>query len=110
MSRTRKLRTREGEILATFVNPGEWFSRRWLIGVGAGFYCVFYVVEADCESDAIDELTDSDYGHIIKSEETCPCEDPDQCTCSYAGNFGERVDLDDIRVLRRLYPNKPSEA
>ena len=104
MSKTRKVRIKFGgnpapvEISATFVNPGEWFKKRWLIGVGAGFSCLFYIVEADCESDAIDALTDSDWGHIIKTD--CEHDNPDNCT--YAGNYGDHVDLNDIRVLERI--------
>ena len=101
MSRTRRIhldQLGEDPQQVTFVNPGEWFKKRWLIGVGIGFSCLFYIVEADCESDAIDELTDSDWGHIVKSE----CGHEDREDCSFAGNYGEHVDLDEIRILERL--------
>lgn len=132
MSRTRKIkltlpgRFEPTEEIVTFVNPGEWFKKRWLVGVGAGFSCIFYVVEGGCEQDVIDNLVDSDWGHILKTEEKCEaCRqvykdypdqdkeplDPDdehlqelwnECTCSFAGNYSERVDLDDIQVLQRI--------
>jgi len=108
MSRTRKIRVKlpgnpaPTEILATFVNPGGWFKQRWLVGVGCGISCLFYIVEAGSEGDAIDELVDSDWGHILKTDEQCEgclSQDDDSCVCSFAGNFGERVDLDDVRIL-----------
>jgi hypothetical protein len=119
MSRTRRLELDihgtgvKHDVLCTFVNPGEWFKKRWLVGVGAGFDCLFYIVEADHEGDAIDALVDSEWGHIVKTDDTCQiCEDMetrdiyqrsyDNCSCDFAGNYGERVDLDDIRVLRRI--------
>ena len=104
MSRTRKLTIRmydtsEPEVISvTFVNPGDWFHKRWLVGVGAGFSCLFYIVEGDCEQDVLDALVDSEWGHIVKTE----CEHDNLDDCTLAGNFGEHVDLDDIRVLRRL--------
>ena len=104
MSRTRHLNIDlhgNGQLsreLVTFVNPGEWFKKRWLISVGAGFFCLFYIAEWDCEQDVLDALVDSNWGHIVKSE--CDHENTDDCT--FAGNYGEHVDLDDIRILRRL--------
>jgi len=103
MSRTRKLKCDEGTITVTFVNPGQWFKRRWLVGVGAGFSCLFYIIEADTDQDALDELVDSEWGHIVKSE----CDHEDKEDCIYAGNYGDHVDFDDIRVLRRLYAETP---
>ena len=110
MSRTRKIRVKlpgypaPTEITATFVNPGEWFKKRWLVGVGAGFLCLFYVIEGDCEQDVLDELTDSEWGHIVKTE--CKHEELEidgyLAGCTFAGNYGEHVDFDDIRVLERL--------
>ncbi len=104
MSRTRKTRIKTSvdpapvERTVTFINPGEWFKKRWLIGVGAGFFCLFYIVEADNESDAIDALTDSDWGPILKTD----CDHEDLENCTYAGNYGDHIDLDDIRILERL--------
>lgn len=86
-----------------YVNPDEWFNKTWLIEIGAGFFSLFYVVEADHESDAIDELTDSEFGHIIKTDELCKyCEvdDIDHCECTYAGNYGDRVNLDYVSIRR----------
>ena len=104
MSRTRKIRVKlpgnpaPTERTATFVNPGEWFKKRWLVGVGVGFSCLFYVVEGDHEQDVLDELVDSDWGHIVKTD----CEHDNDEECTFAGNYGEHVDFDDIRVLERI--------
>jgi hypothetical protein len=85
-------------------NRGQWFGRTWLIGIGVGFDCAMIVVEGDNETDIIDTLTDSKYGHLIKTDDICEfCErqDYDNCVCSFAGNWGERVNLDDIRIMER---------
>jgi len=102
--RTRKIRVKMShapapvEITATFVNPGEWFKKRWIVGVGAGFDCIWYVVEGDYEGDVLDNLVDSQWGHIVKTE----CDHDNTDDCILAGNFGEHVDFDDIRVLERV--------
>ena len=104
MSRTRKLRLKLSgysaptEITATFVNPGEWFGKRWLVGVGVGFSCLFYIIEGGGEDDILDTLVDSEWGHIVKTE----CEHDSNEDCTFAGNYCEHVDFDDIRVLERL--------
>ncbi len=110
MSRTRKLRVKlpgysaTTKITATFVNPGEWFKKRWLVGVGAGFSCLFYIIEGDCEQDVLDVLVDSEWGHIVKTD--CDHDEPagplDTNDCTFAGNYSEHVDFDDIRVLERI--------
>jgi len=85
-------------------NRGEWFGKTWFVGIGCGFDIHRVVVEADNESEVIDALTDSAAGHLIKVDEECPHQDPDQwdqCNCTFAGNFSDRVDLDDIRILKR---------
>jgi len=111
MSRTRKLRIKlpgysaSTEILVTFVNPGDWFKQRYLIGVDAGFFCLFYIVEGTDEQCALDELVDSPWGHIVKEEEPCPHSEENDwadCDCEFAGNYGDRVDFSDIRILERL--------
>lgn len=86
-----------------YVNEGDWFGKCWLIEIGVGYFSLFYVVEADAPSDAIDALVDSEFGHILKTDELCAaCEvdDHDNCQCTYAGNFGERVNLDNVYIKR----------
>ena len=90
------------------INRGEWFGKTWFIGIGCGFDIHRIVVEADNEQDAIDTLTDSKYGHLIKTDElchACDIDDVDNCTCEFAGNYGERVNLDEIRILQRCKVN-----
>jgi len=93
------------------VNRGGWFGKSWIVYVGMGFEGLSYLVEADCESDAIDELTDSKHGRVIKTDDHCDvCELQekmmpehrcyDDCSCSFAGNFGERVNLDNVAIYR----------
>jgi hypothetical protein len=90
------------------INRGEWFGRTWLIGIGCGFDIHRIVVEGDNDQDVIDTLTDSKYGHLIKTDELCNAcqnENYDECTCERAGNGGDVVNLDDIRILQRCKVN-----
>lgn len=54
------------EIEADVVNPGDWWGRLWLIEVGCGYGSVYYGVEADTASDALDEFADSKHVHHIQ--------------------------------------------
>ena len=47
------------------LNLGGWWGKCWLIEVGGSYAPLFLVVEADTVSDAVDELSDSIYGHQI---------------------------------------------
>lgn len=90
------------------VNRGEWFGKTWLIGIGCGFDIHRIVVEGDNEQDVIDTLTDSKYGYLIKTDELCDaCQNKnyDECTCERAGNSGDVINLDDIRILQRCKVN-----
>lgn len=86
------------------VNRGGWFGETWLVEIGMGFNSCFVVVEADTDADAIDELADSPrWSHLIKTDDKCTaCENGyyDGCECSFAGNYRERVDLDNVYVHR----------
>lgn len=46
------------DIEAEVVNPGNWFGRVWLVEIGCGYSSVFFAVEADSVTDAIDEFVD----------------------------------------------------
>lgn len=84
-------------------NRGQWFGKTWLLAIGVGFESINIVVEGDNETDIIDVFTDSSYGHLIKTDDKCSyceSEDYDNCTCTFAGNCGERVNLDDIRIFK----------
>lgn len=85
------------------VNRGEGFGKTWLIGIGCGYYTYMLVAEGDNEQDVIDALTDSKYGHLIKTDEVCDaCKNGNynECTCTRAGNYGDIINLDDIRILK----------
>ena len=87
-----------------YINPEEWFGKTWILGIGFGFDAGYFIIESDNETDVIDEFTDSKFGHLIKTDELCEAcktDNFDNCTCNYAGNFGDRVNLDDIRILER---------
>ncbi len=94
------------------VNRGGWFGKTWLIGLDLAPFTTYVVVEADCASDAIDELTDHPkWGERIKLDDpsdacdACQREDFDNCSCTFAGNEGHRVDLDVIGVLTECQVN-----
>lgn len=57
----------EHDIEAEVINPGGWFGKTWLVEIGCGYSSVFYVVEADSVTDAIDEFIDSEPGkrHVV---------------------------------------------
>ena len=81
-------------------NKGQWFGRTWLVGIGAGFSTMFFLVEGDNESDVIDTFTDSKYGHLVKlTPDEAENLDPDFTT--FAGNNSHAVCLDDVRILER---------
>jgi hypothetical protein len=98
------------------VNRGDWYGKTWLIGVGLGYSSFYYVVEARCESDAIDVLADSKHGHMIDGEVCDNCAEQnklyqqaleagtgdyfdfnyDDCYCDTAGNDSHPVNLDNV--------------
>lgn len=113
--------TAESKTLGTvkvdhLVNRGAWYGETWLIARQAGFECYLFVVEAGCEGDAIDCLVDSKHGHLLKTDDLCEvCEqqerlqpdhrDYDECSCSFAGDCSDRVNLDLVSVLERVKVN-----
>ena len=78
------------------VNRGGCFGKTWLIGISSGYQRLFLVIEADCFSDAVDELADSPtWGHEINiPDEDMSDYDPE--TVQRAGNDGHPVDLDHL--------------
>lgn len=46
------------DIEARAINPGDWWGKVWLIEIGCGFSLIFFAVEADHVTDAIDEFLD----------------------------------------------------
>ena len=86
------------EITGTAVNPGEWFGRVVVVGIACGCSGLYYAIEADNLSDAIDELTDSAWGHMIRMTEEEALERGEDWT-TRAGNCGDPVNLDDVRHI-----------
>jgi hypothetical protein len=50
------------DIEAEVIDPGNWFGKCWLIEVGCGYSSIYYVVEADNVTDALDEFVGSEPG------------------------------------------------
>ena len=86
--------TREyGTVRVDFaINRGGWYGKTWLVEIGMGLESCFVLVEADTESDAIDELADSKRSYLIDDD------DDDDRYC--AGNDGHPVNLDNVGIQR----------
>ena len=81
------------------VNPGNWFGKTWLLSVG-DMAPTFYIAEADCAQDAIDELAESeDFGECIRIK---PEEYGDYGYTVHAGDIigGKTFDVDCFINLR----------
>jgi len=110
MSDSKRLSVRfscrlNGEVITgDVINPGAWFGKCWLIQVGiSNALNPFYVIEADNEQDAIDELADSErYSRLIDvPDEDCPkwnesTGDFEESDYTQAGNDGHWVDLSNV--------------
>lgn len=85
---------------ADVVNPAGWFGRTWLIEVGCGFSSFMFVVEADGACDAIDEFSDSEFGHLIHIDPQDMQDYPEDYPEDegYCDGSGRRCDLDDFRL------------
>lgn len=68
---TAKFKVGNGEEQqAPVLNPGDWFGKAWLLEVACGYWPVYFVVEADSATDAMDELAESEeYGHHVRIDE-----------------------------------------
>lgn len=76
------------------VNRGNWWGKTWLVTIQMGFEGLNFVIEADTEQDAIDELADSKYYHLIEDDNENTPED----WRDYAGNESKRVNLDNVYI------------
>lgn len=67
MQVTARFKLGDREFTAVVINPGGWFGKCKLVGVGGCFWPAYFVVEAGNEGDAIDELAESEkWGHLIR--------------------------------------------
>jgi hypothetical protein len=89
------------------INPGDWFGKCWLLEIGGNYSPLYLVVEADSDSDAIDELADDEqYGHLITvPDEDLGDYDPDDC---HYGPSGQVLDLDHLMIHGREGSDCPS--
>jgi hypothetical protein len=83
------------------VNREDWGVTWWLVLLGTGFDPARILVRADNETDVIDLVTDSPtWKHLLREEEECPHgDDVDHCDCEFAGNFGERIDSNQLSYI-----------
>lgn len=85
------------DLTADVVNAGNWFGKTWLIEIGGGFTPLFLIVEADCVSDAIDEVCDSDqYGHHIVVDDADLADYPEDDR--QYGPSGQVIDTDWLSI------------
>lgn len=88
------------------INRGGWFGETYLIGIGCGYSCFFYVVEAGDEQSALDEFVDSKRGHLLIIEDEDDIKEAEEGGwASYLGNEGVACDLSEVRVLERTKVN-----
>src|SRR5208282_5668135 len=88
------------DIEAEVLNPSSWFGKTWLIEIGCGFSSLFFAVEADSVSDAIDEFSGSERGHLILVDDADLADytDEDGDIDGYFNDGGQLCDLDNVMV------------
>lgn len=87
------------------INPGAWFGKTWLIEIGGSYTPLFLVVEADTVTDAIDELSDSAFGHQIHVTESDLGDYPENDR-QYDGS-GRVINLDWVSIHGREGCDQP---
>ena len=102
-----KGRLRDHDIDAECINPGEWFGKTWLIEIGCGFSSLFFAVEADTVTDAIDEFSGSDYGHLILIDDADYMEAGE--FRGYYSDGGQPCNLDDLLIHGEERPGRHSD-
>ena len=86
------------------INPGEWFGKRFAVLVSYGFSGDYYIVEASCESDALDELVESGKapGLIIDADDLKDYQDESgEYRCSFAGD-GTPYDTEWVHAIKSV--------
>jgi hypothetical protein len=73
---------------AEAVNKNQWFGTCWLVMIPAGFEAYMFIVEADHEADALDELVDSKFGHLLIADNQEEIEEDSD----FGGNNGLLLD------------------
>lgn len=84
------------DVEAPVVNPGDWYGRVWLIEVGCGYSSLYYAVEADSVTDAIDQFSGSQWGHHILVEDDYLDDYPEDSR--YYNDGGQVCDLNHIMI------------
>lgn len=119
----------EHEIDGDVINPGDWYGNAWLIEIGIGAWTLFFIVEADCETDALDILSGDDkhkhlllikpedfgdWGHTVHAGDTICGKDyvsdcfinlrgevvPSALPEPYFNDGGEPCDLENVRISK----------
>ena len=86
---------------SNIINPGDWFSKRWAVLVSYGYSGDWYIVEAGCESDAMDVLVESGKaGYLVIDPDDLGDyrDESGDYRCSFAGD-GTPYDTDWITGL-----------
>ena len=73
------------EVEAIVVNPCGWFGAVHLLGIENGHYVDYFAIEADSLGDAIDELVESKYGHLLQIDES------DRSDYGYESHPGDQI-------------------
>jgi len=81
------------------INPDGWFGKTWLVEIGGSYWPLFVIVEADTMSDAIEEFSESSYGHNIHVDDA-DLDDYPEDDRHYDGG-GRVIDLDHVMIHGR---------
>jgi len=95
------------DIEAEVLNPSSWFGKTWLIEIGCGFSSLFFAVEADSVTDAIDEFSGSERGHLILIDDADLADYMEDGEFNgYYNDGGQPCDLDNVMVHGEEHPGR----
>ncbi len=96
------------DIEAEVLNPSSWFGKTWLIEIGCGFSSIFFAVEADSVTDAIDEFSGSEFGHHILIDDTDLADymEDDGEIDGYFNDGGQLCNLDNLLIHGEERPGR----
>lgn len=74
------------DIEAEVLNPGDWFGKVWLVGNTCGVSTIWFGVEADSVSDALDEFAEND-----KTRHLVEIQDSEKADYGFEVNPGDQI-------------------
>ena len=91
----------EGVCVKHLINRGGWYGETYLLGIGSGFWTLFFIVEAGYEQAALETYTGSKWAWNTKiTEDDARDRWGDEWEdYAYFDDGGDIHNIDDIRVL-----------